>query len=101
MVLALRDLWEKPKKPKKLLLREVGTADFIIARHAKSLPSVQDLLSLLAICDDLFFFFTAGTKHSETRHRKLKMPDMTCKMSLKWWAVILKVAFHVGYIITR
>lgn len=57
MVLALRDLWEKPKKPKKLLLREVGTADFIIARHAKSLPSVQDLLSLLAICDDLFFFF--------------------------------------------
>lgn len=56
MVLALQDLWEKPKNPKKLLLREVGTADFIIARHAKSLPSVQDLLSLLAICDDLFFF---------------------------------------------
>lgn len=55
MVLALHDLWEKPKNPKKLLLREVGTADFIIARHAKSLPSVQDLLSLLAICDDLLF----------------------------------------------
>lgn len=55
MVLALQDLWEKPKNPKKLLLREVGTADFIIARHAKSLPSVQDLLSLLAICDDLLF----------------------------------------------
>lgn len=55
MVLALQDLWEKPKNPKKLLLREVGTADFIIARHAESLPSVQDLLSLLAICDDLLF----------------------------------------------
>lgn len=55
MVLALHDLWEKPKNPKKLLLREVGTADFIIARHAKSLPSVQDLLSLLAICDYLLF----------------------------------------------
>lgn len=55
MVLALQDLWEKPKSPKKLLLREVGTADFIIARHAKSLPLVQDLLSLLAICDDLFY----------------------------------------------